>query len=164
MTQCFVVWNYPCRPKGANRYQVLLSFVNECGTLFISESPSGTSCPYWETSGDCCTNCDINYGDCDSDNDCKNGLKCGSDNCPSEYPSSYDCCYLPECTSVKVSGNSYGSCDGTYVLTSELHEGKPIYENAAKTRKLATYGNKWACYGSSLANYFIESKYSFRIH
>ena len=132
--------------------------------FFISESPSGTSCPYWETSGDCCTNCDINYGDCDSDNDCKNGLKCGSDNCPSEYPSNYDCCYLPECTSVKVSGNSYGGCDGTYVLTSELHEGKPIYENAAKTRKLATYGNKWACYSSSLTSYFIESKFIFKIN
>ena len=131
--------------------------------FFISESPSGTSCPYWETSDDCCTNCDINYGDCDSDNDCKNELKCGSDNCPSEYPSDYDCCYLPECTSVKVSGNSYGGCDGTYVLTSELHEGKPIYENAAKTRKLATYGNKWACYGSSLTSYFIVSKFIFII-
>ena len=47
--------------------------------FFISESPSGTSCPYWETSGDCCTNCDINYGDCDSDNDCLSGLVCEFD-------------------------------------------------------------------------------------
>ena len=130
----------------------------------ISESGTGTSCPAWDTNVDCCTNCDINHGDCDTDIDCKNGLKCGTENCPTGYPSNYDCCYLPECTSIKVSGNSNGGCDGTYVLTSELHEERAIYENSAKTRQLAAYENKWACYGSSLESYFIESMFSFRIH
>ena len=37
--------------------------------------------------------CGENEGDCDYDSHCKAGLKCGSDNCPSGFPSYYDCCY-----------------------------------------------------------------------
>ena len=50
----------------------------------------------------CCTSknrCDIDQGDCDSDSDCKIGLKCGNDNCPKksghEWDSGDDCCYKP---------------------------------------------------------------------
>ena len=51
---------------------------------------------------DCCSSsnkCDEYQGDCDNDNDCKSGLKCGSDNCPAAFVSSYDCCYKPKSTS-----------------------------------------------------------------
>ena len=45
----------------------------------------------------CCNNkpekCGENEGDCDDDSHCKPGLKCGKDNCPSGFPSDYDCCY-----------------------------------------------------------------------
>ena len=93
------------------------------------------------------------------DSDCKNGLKCGTNNCPSEYPSKYDCCYLPECSLVEVSGNSYAGCDGHYFPTPRLHGGKPIYAKTANSRQLATNGNKWACYGSSVGGgYFVASK------
>ena len=48
---------------------------------------------------DCCNEetkiCGENEGDCDSDNDCHAGLKCGHNNCPSTFPSQYDCCYKP---------------------------------------------------------------------
>ena len=50
----------------------------------------------------CCTSqnrCDIDQGDCDSDSDCKLGLKCGKDNCPTksghQWESTDDCCYKP---------------------------------------------------------------------
>ena len=50
----------------------------------------------------CCTSrnrCDIDQGDCDSDSDCKIGLKCGKDNCPTksghQWDSTDDCCYKP---------------------------------------------------------------------
>ena len=128
-------------------------------TIQLPISESGASCPTWDTKPNCCTDCDINHGDCDSDSDCKNGLKCGTNNCPSEYPSTYDCCYLPECTLVEISGNSYAGCDGKYFLTSQLHGGKPIYAKYGNSRQLATYGNKWACYGSSIGGgYFVGSK------
>ena len=40
--------------------------------------------------------CKEDEGDCDSDSDCESGLVCGTDNCPSGFPSSaYDCCYKP---------------------------------------------------------------------
>ena len=39
--------------------------------------------------------CNENEGDCDSDIHCRSGLKCGTNNCPSGFPSSFDCCYNP---------------------------------------------------------------------
>ena len=39
--------------------------------------------------------CGENEGDCDKDSHCKSGLKCGNNNCPSGFPSSFDCCYNP---------------------------------------------------------------------
>ena len=52
------------------------------------------------TNWDCCSSfhkCDLNQGDCDDDSDCKSGLKCGKDNCSSDFPSAnYDCCYNPK--------------------------------------------------------------------
>merc|ERR1712126_627202 len=57
---------------------------------------------------DCCTyynKCEAGQGDCDTDNDCKDGLKCGNDNCGVSWtkfiPSREgwdvydDCCYKP---------------------------------------------------------------------
>ena len=51
---------------------------------------------------ECCdkksNKCGENEGDCDTDNDCKAGLKCGTKNaknCPSGFPSYYYCCYKP---------------------------------------------------------------------
>ena len=58
----------------------------------------------------CCTpdnKCGEDEGDCDSDNDCQEGLKCGVDNCsnkgnanPKPFPNNEwdatdDCCYKP---------------------------------------------------------------------
>ena len=43
----------------------------------------------------CCSEtnpCQIDEGDCDSDNDCTGNLRCGVGNCGSMYPSNSDCC------------------------------------------------------------------------
>ena len=56
--------------------------------------------------GDSCCNednkCDVGEGDCDSDDDCLEGLKCGTNNCLSarwfwdeDWDSQDDCCYKP---------------------------------------------------------------------
>ena len=47
---------------------------------------------------DCCSStnkCEVGEGDCDSDSDCHDGLKCGTKNCDYSlgYHYSYDCCY-----------------------------------------------------------------------
>ena len=56
-------------------------------------------CSAGDTNKNCCSSsnkCDENQGDCDKDSDCKSGLKCGTDNCPTGFPDkSYDCCYNP---------------------------------------------------------------------
>ena len=56
-------------------------------------------CCYIVTLGDedfCSANepCDLYEGDCDSDDECKNDLFCGSNNCPESFGfvSSTDCC------------------------------------------------------------------------
>ena len=60
--------------------------------LFVDSGP----CPEWDTSDDCCTNsnkCGIGRGNCDSDMDCKWGLTCGKENCPSVFNNTeYGCC------------------------------------------------------------------------
>merc|ERR1711915_1106686 len=51
----------------------------------------------------CCTpdkKCGLGGGDCDSDKDCKAGLKCGNNNCHRDFLTSAhlenDCCYDPK--------------------------------------------------------------------
>ena len=47
---------------------------------------------------ECCSHeepCGINQGDCDGDSACQGNLICGTDNCPSPFPSSADCCVNP---------------------------------------------------------------------
>ena len=47
----------------------------------------------------CCTTsnlCGINQGDCDSDDECSGNLVCGTNNCPSPFPSNADCCENPQ--------------------------------------------------------------------
>merc|ERR1719483_141995 len=46
---------------------------------------------------DCCSSslpCGINEGDCDNDDECHPNLKCGRNNCPANFPSTADCCFL----------------------------------------------------------------------
>merc|ERR1711915_674333 len=76
----------------------------------------------------CCTStnkCGKGGGDCDSDNDCEAGLKCGTNNCKSFNPSAdptNDCCYdSKDCngsygedycrTSTNKCGKGGGDCD-----------------------------------------------------
>ena len=58
-----------------------------------------TDCCYEANVGDenfCITNepCEVNEGDCDSNEECKSHLFCGSNNCPASlgFSSSVDCC------------------------------------------------------------------------
>ena len=59
--------------------------------VFIACSANGV--PYDKN---CCTSespCGEGEGDCDSDSHCKDGLKCGKDNCPSgNFSAKADCC------------------------------------------------------------------------
>lgn len=60
--------------------------------------------------------CDEGFGDCDRDSHCKRGLKCGRDNCGSNYPKGYDCCerkISPSlCSKNEKCSEGYGDCDG----------------------------------------------------
>ena len=73
-----------------------------CGTNNCDDSfgfDTHTDCCYDATIGseDFCTTdepCELDEGDCDSDDECKSHLFCGSDNCPTllGFSSSIDCC------------------------------------------------------------------------
>ena len=59
----------------------------------------GGSCDWTGTSKwACCSSsnqCGVDEGDCDSDADCSGILKCGNNNCGSNFHSLADCCYDP---------------------------------------------------------------------
>ena len=74
----------------------------EFQTRIISKPRRCNSHPITDMS--CCTGgrpCGVGQGDCDYDSDCQYGLKCGTDNCYYDFPTSYgfnweimaDCCY-----------------------------------------------------------------------
>ena len=89
------VWNYVLCPK----IDIICSrYANSSCKLKLGISLL-LDCRGGDT---CCTSlnrCDIDQGDCDSDSDCKLGLKCGKDNCPMksghQWDSTDDCCYKP---------------------------------------------------------------------
>ena len=67
-----------------------------------------------------CRSCSENEGDCDSHNECQDGLACGSSNCPASlgFDSDIDCCYQPSvgdehfCTTTNQCEQDEGDCDG----------------------------------------------------
>ena len=61
----------------------------------LAQVCNGIGGSYEDVFQECCGTknpCDVNQGDCDSDSECKDGLACGRDNCPSPFPSDADCC------------------------------------------------------------------------
>ena len=71
---------------------------------------------------DFCTSvnpCATDQGDCDTHDECQDGLSCGSNNCPDYlgYHSGFDCCYAPPvgdehfCTSDNPCALNEGDCD-----------------------------------------------------
>ena len=58
------------------------------------------TCKAEDTDKECCDldaggPCGEGEGDCDGDDECEDGLVCGSDNCPAGFPWYYGCCYKP---------------------------------------------------------------------
>ena len=69
---------------------VLGSNYMQCNQLDCQNSFSACK-NFWT----CCSEtnpCQIDEGDCDSDNHCTGNLRCGVANCRSMYPSNSDCC------------------------------------------------------------------------
>ena len=63
--------------------------------------------------------CGADQGDCDTHDECQDGLFCGSNNCPDylAFHSEFDCCYAPAvgnehfCTTANPCGQDQGDCD-----------------------------------------------------
>ena len=65
------------------------------GFLFID---SFSGCDWTMDTWSCCSSshlCGVMEGDCDNDQDCKDLLLCGSDNCMYFFSETADCCYDP---------------------------------------------------------------------
>ena len=52
-------------------------------------------------------------GDCDSNDQCEEGLRCGSNNCPASFGfnANTDCCYTDFCTTDEPCEVDKGDCD-----------------------------------------------------
>ena len=80
------------------------------------------SLPNDRPSSRCCTEefpCDVDEGDCDSPDDCMDGLYCGYNNCPSGFPIDHDCCQLEDRF---TTWNNNTGCD----VTTYLESGSPL--------------------------------------
>ena len=84
------------------RYFNMITYLLPLGEECTASAPKDKSCCNKKAE-----KCGENEGDCDKDSHCKAGLKCGNDNCPSGFPSNYDCCYNPS-PSGPPSGTSLG--------------------------------------------------------
>ena len=85
-----------------------------------------TDCCYMPGLGDehfCSTinNCGDNEGDCDSNDECQDGLACGANNCHVSlgFANDTDCCYMPAlgdehfCSPINTCGDNEGDCDSS---------------------------------------------------
>ena len=80
----------------------LICGTDNCGADF----PAGTNCcqkPFpcngtHERTDSCCSStnlCTANQGNCEGDGDCIGNLRCGKNNCGSNFPKGTNCCYKP---------------------------------------------------------------------
>ena len=70
-----------------------------------------------------CNTCSENEGHCDTHDECQDGLKCGSNNCPSSlgFESEIDCCYKPtELMSPNYPNNYPRYTSETWLLTASF--------------------------------------------
>ena len=91
------------------------------------------SCDWWFWIGDfgnCTVNnpCGEDEADCHHDGECKEGHKCGTNNCRSSlgFESFYDCCYSLEedfCTIENPCGADEGDCDSNFACLDGLNCG-----------------------------------------
>ena len=92
---------YPVTVFGFGLDFLLKSILRHCALIplkIVTDCSNGTI-----AGTSCCTSsnpCGEGEGDCDSDEDCKDGLKCGQgsghdNNCDNTlvFPADYDCCY-----------------------------------------------------------------------
>ena len=107
-----VCHNGKCMVPGAD--DACMAICGKAKCFGEDEDEGGEECTASAPKDKSCCNkkaekCGENEGDCDKDSHCKAGLKCGTDNCPSGFPSDYDCCYKasPSGPPSGPSGTSY---------------------------------------------------------
>jgi len=103
-----------------------------CKKGSTESGPDNLLCEGWASGVGCSPNdkCKVDEGDCNDDNACETGLKCGINNCPADQKRPLaDCCYNPAdinpttectggskltwscCSSEKPCGENQGDCD-----------------------------------------------------
>ena len=115
----------PCKEDGGDcdsnddcEEGLLCSVDSNCQFWLNYGLDSNDECCYKPCEGsNCCTSenpCDENQGDCDFDNHCKSGLRCGVNNCPnnSTFAPTDDCCTSEPC-------NGGADCCSTQFLCDE---------------------------------------------
>ena len=89
------------------------------GSSYIATNDVNIKCA---NEDDFCTSenpCVTDQGDCDTHDECQEGLSCGSNNCPDSlgFHSEFDCCYIPTvgdqhfCTTSNPCAVDEGDCD-----------------------------------------------------
>ena len=133
-------------PTHLNRYHdkniIHIIFLDNCATI---SNGNDVFC-------NCNLLCSQNEGDCDSHDDCQDGLACGSNNCPASLSLDFevDCCYQSSvghenfCTIANPCGGNEGHCDSH----DECHENHFCgYKNCPDYLGFASYTD--CCYNAT---------------
>ena len=118
----FQWWKWPVMEDAVEDTKDLPGWV---GIIVELEASTLSVCNGWD---DCCTSdrrCGEGEGDCDADSHCKEGLSCGTNNCPVVTNGTFtigdDCCHRPACTggdscctAAWPCGEQEGDCDEDY--------------------------------------------------
>jgi len=104
---------------------VKFSYDFPCSGYDCCYDPNVPKCGPGNADWACCSEtnkCGEGLGDCDSDSQCEEGLKCGKDNCHDygTFPSSsYDCCFKPSGSCFEQNKDFYGNDVGSKVVSDE---------------------------------------------
>ena len=128
------------------------------GGSFIATNDVYIKCSY---ENDFCTPenpCGIEQGDCDTHDECQNGLFCGSNNCPENlgFHSEFDCCYAVSvededfCTTDNPCVVDEGDCDSDSEcqgnLICDITISCPVYLGFASDVNCCSSGSECKCH------------------
>ena len=95
-----------------------------------------------------CNTCSENEGDCDSHDECQDGLFCGSNNCPASlgFDSEIDCCSSTQIMSPNYPNPYPNYAEETWLITAPTGSIINLQFHSFDVRHIAVFENMFVLY------------------